>query len=156
MALLSRRAHARSELVNKLRRYKPSDEQLGEVLSRLEQAGWLDDARFARDLADSMVRRGRTGPARIQASLRGHGVTREHTDAAMAVTREDVSADDWLESCRAVAKDRARRGLNLTDPRDRARLQRFLLGRGFTPALINPVIRDLGASGGEDGSDLLD
>lgn len=150
LALLSRRAHSRSELLNKLRRYQPSDEQLGAVLARLEQAGWLDDARFARDLADSMVRRGRTGPARIRASLRGHGVPAEQTAAAMADTAAEVSADDWLDSCRAVARDRVRRGLSLQDPRDRARLQRFLLGRGFTHAMISPVIRELGAQLDDD------
>lgn len=146
LALLSRRAHARAELCTKLRRYQPSVAQLDAVLARLEQAGWLNDAQFARDRADSMVRQGRAGPARIQAQLRKHGVARAEVDSTMAETEAD-----WFTSCRALAQDRARRGLDLTDPKDRSRLVRFLLGRGFTYDQIGRAVRDIGVEA--DGSD---
>lgn len=140
LQLLSRRAHARAELERKLRRYKPEQVWIDQVLSRLEERGLLDDQAFARDTADAIVRTGRGGPGRISNRLRVAGVASSHTGEAMAAL--DV---DWDERCRALARERVARGADLTDPKDRARLVRFLAGRGFASGLIYRVLRELGA-----------
>ena len=145
LALLSRRAHARAELSRKLQRYQPTPEMVAEVLARLESAGWLDDARFASDVADSMARAGRSGPSRINARLRGHGVSSEV--AATAVTGTEA---DWEAACREAAGAKISRGLDLADPKARAKLARYLAGRGFSPALVWKVIRGAGQNGDAD------
>ncbi len=139
LQLLARRAHARAELERKLRRYKPEPAWMDQVLSRLEDRGLLDDRRFARDTADALVRGGRSGPGRISARLRNAGVASGESGEAMAELEVD-----WVERCRALAKERVARGADLRDPKARARLVRFLAGRGFQSGVIFRVLRELG------------
>lgn len=146
LALLSRRAHARAELSRKLQRYQPTPEMVAEVLARLEAAGWLNDEQFASDVADSMVRGGRSGPMRIQQRLRTHGV--EAKLAASAVSEVDA---DWEASCREAARAKLSRGVDLRDPKARAKLARYLAGRGFSPSLVWKVLGSLGADRPEEG-----
>lgn len=142
--LLARRAHARGELTRKLRRYQPSAEMLAAVLARLEERGLLDDERFARDRAESLTRGGKAGPARVSAQLRAHGVGA--TEVQSAVAGLEV---DWEEACRATAAERMRRGIDLRDPKARARLLRYLASRGFPHGLCSRVVSEL-SSAGED------
>lgn len=146
LALLSRRAHAREELSRKLQRYQPTPDMVAEVLARLEANGWLNDERFAADVADSMARGGRSGPTRITSRLRVHGVSPEL--AASAVAHMET---DWEAAAREAAQARIARGLDLGDPKARSRLARYLGSRGFAPALVWKVIR--GAGGADEPAD---
>lgn len=147
LQLLARRAHAEAELERKLQRYRPEEAWVQSVLARLRDRGLLDDQRFAQDAADAMVRAGRAGPARIGARLRAAGVA----DARAVVGELDV---DWLARCRALARERASRGLDLSDEKDRARLVRFLAGRGFPSDAIFTALRELaGGAAEEDAGD---
>ena len=144
LALLARRAHGRAELARKLQRYQPSPTMVDEVLARLESMGFVDDARFAEGVAGSLARSGRAGPARIAGKLRQHGI-------AAAGVKDAVGGldTDWGASCRALARTRVARGEDLRDPKARARLVRFLAGRGFPPPLVYEVLRELGAEARE-------
>lgn len=142
LALLARRAHARGELERKLKRYQPEDAWLALVLDRLAERGLIDDARFAADVADAQVRSGRAGPARIAARLRGHGLSADQTASAM----NDVDAD-WGARCLALARQKVGAGLDLADPKGRAKLVRFLAARGYSSAVVYDTLRKL--SGGE-------
>lgn len=132
-ALLARRAHARVELERKLQRYAPEPAWVLEVCDRLEQAGLLNDQRFASDAADSLTRSGRYGPARISARLHRHGVSPALVHQAMG----EIEAD-WDEQCaRLVQRTVDTRGPEvLTDIKGRARLIRFLAARGFSGDVI--------------------
>ena len=110
-------------------------------LARLEQAGWLNDGVFAENRAGSLARQGRLGPSRIRRQLQQHGVRSSDVDAAMASTEVD-----WRAQCLSVAQARRARGIDLKDPKDRARLVRFLLGRGFSYDLISATLRELGSA----------
>lgn len=140
LQLLARRAHARAELARKLARYKPDPAWVEAVLTRLEGRGLLDDQRFAQDTADALARGRRSGPARITSRLRGAGVSARQTDEALGSLEVD-----WDERCRGLARERVARGLDLADPRERAKLVRFLAGRGFQSAVIFRALRALGA-----------
>lgn len=140
LALLARRDHGRDELELKLARYQPTPAMVTEVLTQLGHRGLLDDRRFARQVAASMERSGSVGPRRIAARLNQRRLHGEVVTEALS----ELDAD-W----KAVALDVARRwrqshpALDLGEPRHRARLIRFLQGRGFGPDAIFDAVDHL-------------
>ena len=79
--LLARRAHSRSELRRKLGRRGYDEVEIDEVVSRLAQAGYLDDRAFA----EGHVRRrsASRGPMALAAELAARGVERRLAGAAL-------------------------------------------------------------------------
>lgn len=138
LALLARRSHARGELERKLRRYQPAEAWVSAVLDRLTERGLLDDARFAADLTDAMVRGGRSGPVRIQARLRGHGLSASQASEAL----EGVEAD-WRARALALARQKVAAGLDPKEPKGRAKLARLLASRGYSSAVVYDTLRAL-------------
>lgn len=123
--LLASREHSRQELAQKLRqRYGCSSNELAQLLDKLQEMGYLDDARYAAAFIRSSVARGR-GEQRIAYELREHGVS--DTIAAQALADAEV---DWF----ALARDQRIKKFGRAIPADhkeRARQSRFLAGRGF-------------------------
>lgn len=123
--LLASREHSRHELLQKLRqRCECASESLAQILDKLQEMGYLDDARYAAAFIRSSVARGR-GEQRITYELREHGVS--DTIAAQALADAEV---DWF----TLAKDQRIKKFGREIPADykeRARQSRFLAGRGF-------------------------
>lgn len=123
--LLASREHSRHELLQKLRqRCECDSDSLAQLLDKLQEMGYLDDARYAAAFIRSSVARGR-GEQRITYELREHGVS--DTIAAQALADAEV---DWL----ALARDQRIKKFGREIPADykeRARQSRFLAGRGF-------------------------
>ena len=63
-----------------------------EELTRLVSLGWLDDARYARSKARSLVRRGH-GPRRVRMLLGQKGVPSEAIDAALMDVEDHIGED---------------------------------------------------------------
>jgi len=120
LRLLGRRMHTRAELERKLLA-RAAPEEVRSVLARLEEWGYLDDRAFAEAFVRS--RRGRWGELRIAAELRRRGVDER-------IVREALAAEDGEE-------DEPARALALLEKAawrhkgDRARMVRYLQGRGF-------------------------
>lgn len=123
--LLASREHSRQELTQKLRqRCDCNSNELAQLLDKLQEMGYLDDARYAGAFVRSSVARGR-GPQRIGYELREHGVS--DAIAAQALAEADV---DWG----TLAFDQRIKKFGSQIPADykeRARQSRFLAGRGF-------------------------
>jgi regulatory protein len=82
IGLLARRAHSRSELIQKLRRRGYAHEAIDTTMARLVELGYLDDRSFAQGL---VRRRGAVrGPLALSAELAAKGVDRAQADAAVA------------------------------------------------------------------------
>lgn len=132
---LSRRDYSKKELTQKLKRGLKEDENPDEVdkaIERLEDLGYLSDARFAENRA--RVRASSLGNARIRRELRQTGVSDEKVQAAMETIEEP-------EDVRAY-RVWARRYSELpTDRKERDRQIRYLLYRGFGMDSINRVLR---------------
>ena len=132
---LSRRDYSKKELTQKLKRGLKEDENPEEVdkaIERLEDLGYLSDARFAENRA--RVRASSLGNARIRRELRQSGVSDEKVQAAMETIEEP-------EDVRAY-RVWARRYSELpTDRKERDRQIRYLLYRGFGMDSINRVLR---------------
>jgi len=136
--LLAMREHSRLELARKLRPHAQSDEQLAGVLDELELAGHLSEQRFV----ESLLRRrsdGR-GVGLIRQELARHGLEADLNASALRQLSQS-------ELQRAEDAWRKKFGRLPADLSERARQQRFLTYRGFTPAIISSLFRALREQG---------
>ena len=110
---LARRDHSAASLRAKLGRAGVSEDAQTEALETLERAGYLDDARFARERAEHLAARG-YGDDWIRADLDAQGVGGEAAaDAVSALEPEAARARrEWakLEGGVRAAQKLARRG----------------------------------------------
>ncbi|WP_136255606.1 regulatory protein RecX [Onishia niordana] len=121
--LLARREHSRHELESRLATKGHDVTEVATCLDDLAEQGLQSDVRFAEHFVRSRVQRGQ-GPRKVRAELDQRGAARETVDEAL--TEAEV---DW---CRLAAETLARRfsGPGET-PKERAKRERFLAGRGF-------------------------
>ncbi len=132
--LLARREHSRQELGRKLARYAEEGEDLAEEIAALlddfQKRGWLSDARFAEQVANS--RKSRYGRLKVAHELRAKGVAE---DVVMQATAE---LDD-LEGAREVWRKKFGQ---LPENREIwAKQARFLQSRGFGFDVIKKVLK---------------
>ncbi len=130
MNYLARREHSRAELARKLSPHAEA-EAITALLDQLERENLLSNARFAEALAHS--RAGRHGSVRLKSELREKGVPESVITEVIAQARE---AD--LAAARAVWRKKF--GQPPKDSKERARQQRFLLGRGFPSEVVRRVV----------------
>lgn len=135
LRMLAARPRTEAQLGEKLARAGFAD-QVPDVVAWLRGLGYLDDAVFARDRARALVSPGRLGPRLAEARLVAAGVPRE--DARRAVA--EALGPDEVERCRLLAERRAPGPLSALDDRARARLSRFLLGRGFSGRAVSAAL----------------
>lgn len=129
---LSRREHSRAELARKLAPHAESEEQVSLLLDALERENWLSDARFTQSVVH---RRGsRYGSRRIMQELGGHQLDAE----TLAAARQQLQVTE-LQRARAVWRKRFH--APAADAAERAKQMRFLLARGFTPAIVSQIVR---------------
>lgn len=134
LGLLTRREHSRRELTRKLAARGVEAEEAAAAVSRLAEAGWQDDARFAESLVRSRAGSG-YGPLHVRAELGQHGLDREAIAAAM-----DGFEGDWTQ----VARDLVRRRFGEAGPRDPAQRRKaaeMLMRRGFDGDRIRAATR---------------
>ena len=127
IALLARREYSRAELVARLQAKQVPADDINTCLDELAEKGWQSDARFAASFIRTRVMRGQ-GWRRIENDLRQRGVEGDIIHAALDDVVEQ-EAIDWFELARDVL---ARRFDSPGQtPKERAKRERFLLGRGF-------------------------
>lgn len=121
--LLARREYSRAELVRRLVAKGHASVSVDEALDALAAEGLQSDTRFTEIFVRSRIARGQ-GPIKIRAELDERGIDRELSRMAF-----DAGEVDWCAlACDILAKRFAGPG---HDPRERARRERFLAGRGF-------------------------
>lgn len=125
--LLSRREYSRQELVERLAVKGHEPVAIHDCLDDLAERGLQSDARFAESFVRSCIQRGQ-GPMKIRIELERRGIDREQVSAIFADC--DPSGEpDWCSlACEALARRYSSPG---GTPRERARRERFLAGRGF-------------------------
>ena len=127
MDLLARREHSRVELARKLHGRFSEFTVVEAVLDKLVADGLLSDERFAEDYVNYRRKAG-FGPIRIASELRQRGVS----DAILNRAVENDSTI-WRQ-CAAQAKAK-KYGEQLPESmEERAKQQRFLSYRGFSPS----------------------
>ena len=142
LSLLAGRPMSRRELVDRLsaergnRAAAPRLETAEAVADRLEELGYLDDASYARMVAEHCAARG-YGPARAREELRRRGVPREHWDTALE------GMDDPAEAIDAFLRKKLR-GARPGDPKELKRASDALARRGYRWDEINEALRRWG------------
>jgi regulatory protein len=129
---LSAREHSRLELRRKLARYAEEGDDIDALLEFLEKNNWLSQERFAESLVHR--RAARYGNSRVVAELQTHGVTGE----ALAELKSGL-AD--TELARAKEVWRRKFGTVATEPAEKARQMRFLIGRGFSQRAVRAAMQ---------------
>ncbi|MTD37082.1 recombination regulator RecX [Erwinia sp. CPCC 100877] len=145
MRLLAARDHSEQELRRKLAAPSPlrrdNDEEsvapgdIERIITLCLENHWLDDARFAQRYVESRASKG-YGPQRIAQELHQKGITREVTSFSLA-----ECGLDWESQAREQARRRFGEPLPDRYP-EKAKVQRFLLQRGFYMEDIQAVYRN--------------
>ena len=127
LGLLASREHSAGELRSKLKKKYPEGEMhLDAVLERLQEVGLQSDERFAEMFVRYKANKGQ-GPAKIRHQLRSKSV-----DGAVISAALSDSKYDWSELAKTVSEKKFGGSVGEPlSPKDRARRQRFLQGRGF-------------------------
>jgi len=143
LKLLAARPRTASELCRRLER-EGLGAEAGAVTEWLRGLGYLDDEAYARDRAERLVAGGGIGPRLAEARLVAAGIpeslARRAVSRALGPGAEAGRAAAEVERCRELAARRASRPLAGLEDRERARLARFLLGRGFSGAAVSAVL----------------
>lgn len=131
---------SRSELADRLRRRGIPAEIVDELLVKLSQHGFIDDARFAQGWTRGRLTLQPSGALRLRHELRRKGVSPEIIDRTVAEVMEERGETE-LELALVVARDRSPRYSHL--PRDVAirRLHALLQRRGFSADVIARALR---------------
>lgn len=116
-----------------------------EVVAWLLRLGYLDDGAWARAKARSLLAPGRLGPRAAERRLAAAGIPVPAARAAVEEALRERAGEAGaggaeLALCRALAERRARAPIGELDDRARARLARFLLGRGFAGEVVARVV----------------
>ncbi|ALM51414.1 regulatory protein RecX [Halomonas huangheensis] len=142
--LLARREYSRHELTERLRARGHDGDAVADALQQLADEGLQSDERFAECLLRDRILRGQ-GPIKMLAELGRRGVDRQLARQSL-VELERQQGVDWSERASEVL--RRRFGEDMTQglsPRERARRERFLAGRGFDFEQVRNALR-----GGEE------
>ena len=131
---VSRRELTQSELRAALERRRHGEQAIEAAVAELREAGYLDDAGYARRFADDRRRLDRWGAERIAEDLARRGVARAHVEAALAEAPEDAELE---AACGLLAE----RCAPPRDDRERARALALLLRRGYPSDLAYEAVR---------------
>ena len=142
LRLLGQRGHSTAELRRKLSARGYAAAVLEEVVGDLTRVGLLDDLAFAKAYCEYRRQGSRAaGATRILAELRQRGVATDVADQALRDTAPEDDADTDETRALEVARRRWASLKTLPDPRAaRARLGRFLAGRGFSATVCRAVL----------------
>jgi regulatory protein len=146
LGLLAVRPRSRRELQRRLRQAGFEDQEVEDVLQRLEGVGLIDDEAFARQLAEHQLGARMAGRRSVERALAAKGVAPETTRAILAEAPEREE-----ERALELATSRAGR-LRGVDPRKAfARLSSLLVRRGYDAEVARRAARRaLAIDGPED------
>jgi regulatory protein len=144
VAALGRSAKTVAQLQRQLRRrVEPGaagEALIAAALGRLQQQGYLSDARFAQGYAGTRMTQARLGRRRVAQELLQRGVAAELVE--QEVTAAFAETDELTQARAFLAKKRVRPP---TDQRDAARIFRLLARAGFGAGTATQALRLLRA-----------
>ncbi|MBK7758588.1 MAG: regulatory protein RecX [Deltaproteobacteria bacterium] len=135
---LARRDHGQKELREKLLQRGHSVADTDEAIAALIERGWLNDARTAQNMSESLAKGRGYGPRKVMQTL----VERRKlssSDAKAALTNLDEQGHDWRARADLLL---SRRRVRPDDPQAWGKLARFLASRGFPQNVCAEAARD--------------
>jgi regulatory protein len=149
--LLTLRAHSEKELRTKLHAGGFADEVVEQVVRRCRELGYLNDETFARQRARMLAVGRLAGDRRIALDLRERGIDAGLSARAIAEVRGELGEEEAAE--RLLRRKTRGRPVAALDNREKARLARGLMGKGFPTGLILRTLKKTEEEGfdGDDG-----
>ncbi|MDO5033919.1 MAG: regulatory protein RecX [Actinomycetaceae bacterium] len=140
---LDRQDRSRGELTAKLRERGFNDEPIAAALDRLEEAGLVNDERYARMLVRTRhAERGLVGRALVE-QLRRKQIPSEIIELAM----EEVEGESMEDLARDIVQRKAGGMLGLSRDKQIRRLTSMLARKGYPPgvcySVVNSVLSEL-------------
>ncbi len=117
-----------------------NDEIVNRVLEKLKEYSYLDDAKFAGDLALSKLRQKPQGKRRLKQSLSQKKLNKEDVDAAIVTAFEKLPETDLIDA--AISKRLRLRGKPETRE-DTKKLYDHLMRQGFDFDLIRSKMSEV-------------
>ncbi len=139
LRFISYRLRSIEETIEKLKAIGFEAGVITDVVSRLSGAGYLDDERFARELAGSRIRNKHWGIKRIALDLRSKGIPDDIIRSALSGV--DASAE---EQTAASALEKWIRKTGVKFPLEKKELEkafRHLAGRGFPAHVVMGTLK---------------
>lgn len=136
LGLLAVRSRSRRELETRLRAAGFAPEEIDDALERLERVGLIDDADFARQVAEHRFGVRREGSRAVTGELLRKGVSPAIVAEVMA-----GQGDSDEERAHQLAASRARRMQGVEPVKAFGRLSSFLMRRGYGPDLARRAAR---------------
>ncbi len=155
LGMLAARARSSRDLRHRLIRGGASPVHADAAIARLQEAGFLDDSEYARQVARSRVSTRGDSRRRVSQALAQAGVARSTADEAVAEVFVDEAVDE-VALVEQAARKRVRSLGGLDSAVRRRRLYGYLARRGHDGAVIRDVVdRVLGekSEGADDESD---
>lgn len=148
LRLLSQRPHTEFEARRKLRQRDFAPDVIDKTLRRAIDLGLISDAEFARMFIEERRRKGGVGRHKIAAQLRQRGVAAKLVNETLADIIGPDSDQDEHDAAVAAAQRKWKQLHRETDKvKKRAKMYRFLAGRGFPGGLIRQVVAEVTAEG---------
>lgn len=134
----ARSEHCESEIREKLRQLGLGSLNSDEVLRQLVEDDFINNSRYAEAFTNDKFRLGQWGRVKIQAALASKGVSEKDIQAALS----EINEKEYRETLARLASAQSD-GIDLEVYRDRAKVIRHLLSRGFESTLVIEAIADL-------------
>lgn len=125
VAQLASRARTEKEIVDCLKKNAYPETTIARVMSRLHEAGYINDADFAAQWTAVRASKG-VGSRKIHMELRHKGVDQTEIDQALSSVDEEQLLKGALK-----AAEKAARGKDLSSPADRQKVLLALVRRGY-------------------------
>ena len=140
--MLEARARGVVELRRLLLRKGEPEADVDDAIERLQRAGVLDDANYARQFTRAKAVGAGLSRRRVQQELTRRGVARDVSDEAIEAVFEDEGVDDSA-TIERVARKKMRTLTNADASTQRRRLYAFLARRGYDSDDIARVMKTL-------------
>lgn len=136
LALLSGKPMSRRELERKLESWEAAPEEIAPLCDRMEELGFLNDARYAETVVRHYSAKG-FGERKLRDELYRRGVPRDLWDDALAQAEDPSAAiDEFLH--------KKLKGARPEDPRELKKLSDSLARRGWTWPQISDALARYG------------
>lgn len=152
LRLLERRSYSVAELTRKLKEKGDAPEVAAATVERLTEAGLVNDATYAGQVARSYLAGRGASVRRVQMEMTRRGVGRELANEAIAQVRGDEGLTSEEDSVERAARKKLKGLLGLDALTRTRRLTAYLARRGYDMDAIRTVVKKLGAPGADSDS----
>lgn len=130
---------SQQEVIQKLKSFKLSEDELNYVLLQLIQGDYLNEERYAQAYVSGKVRIKKWGKRKIKHQLKQKGLT----DKCIEIGFKEVDQEEYFETLKNVASYKWETVNEPNAYKKKQKVMSYLYGRGFETDLINEVLNDI-------------